>query len=58
MNILTPVAPRDTLFSSTSGGKTIGFKVAHANGKWTATESWRHKTQGYMSTLVVIDGVA
>jgi outer membrane protein assembly factor BamB len=58
MNILTPVALRDTLFTSTYGGKTIGFKVAHAAGKWTLTESWRHKAQGYMSTPVVIDGVA
>ena len=58
MNILTPVALRDTLFTSTYGGKTIGFKVAHADGKWTVSEAWRHKAQGYMSTPVVIDGVA
>lgn len=58
MNILTPVASRDTLFTSTYGGRTIGFKVAHADGKWTVRESWRHKAQGYMSTPVVIDGVA
>jgi len=58
MNILTPVALHDTLFTSTYGGKTIGFKVAHADGTWTVTESWRHKAQGYMSTPVVIDGVA
>lgn len=58
MNILTPVALRDTLFTSTYGGKTIGFKVAHADGKWTVSETWRHKAQGYMSTPVVIDGLA
>jgi outer membrane protein assembly factor BamB len=58
MNILTPVALRDTLFTSTYGGKTIGFKVVHTDGKWTVTEAWRHKAQGYMSTPVVIDGVA
>jgi outer membrane protein assembly factor BamB len=58
MNILTPVALRDTLFTSTYGGKTIGFGVTQANGKWTVSESWRHKAQGYMSTPVVIDGVA
>jgi len=28
MNILTPVVYKDTVFSSTYGGKTIGFKVA------------------------------
>jgi len=58
MNILTPVALRDTLFTSTYGGKTIGFKLALADGKWTVSEAWRHKAQGYMSTPVVIDGVA
>ncbi len=58
MNILTPVALRDTLFTSTYGGRTIGFKIAHADGKWTVSESWCLKAQGYMSTPVVIDGVA
>lgn len=58
MNILTPVAYKDTLFTSTYGGKTIGFKVAQTDGKFIVTESWRHKAQGYMSTPVIIDGVA
>jgi len=58
MNILTPVAQDDILFSSTYGGKTIGFKVAQAGGKFGVTEAWRHKAQGFMSTPVVIDGVA
>jgi len=58
MNILTPVAQGDMLFTSTYGGKTIGFKVAQADGKFAVTEAWRHKAQGYMSTPVVIDGVA
>lgn len=58
MNILTPVAYKDTLFSSTYGGKTIGYKVAQAGGKFTVTEAWKNKSQGYMSTPVVIDGVA
>lgn len=58
MNILTPVAHKDTLFTSTYGGKTIGFKVAQTDGKFTVTEAWQHKAQGYMSTPVVIAGVA
>ena len=58
MNILTPLASHDTLFTSTYGGKTIGFKVAEAGGQFTVTEAWTHKAQGYMSTPVVIDGVA
>ncbi len=58
MNILTPVVQGDTLFTSTYGGKTIGFKVAQADGKFTVTEAWQHKAQAYMTTPVLIDGVA
>lgn len=58
MNILTPVVQADTLFTSTYGGKTIGYKVTQADGRFTVAEAWRHKAQGYMSTPVVIDGVA
>ena len=58
MNILTPVVQDDMLFTSTYGGKTIGFEVALANGKFTVAEAWKHKAQGYMTTPVVIEGVA
>jgi outer membrane protein assembly factor BamB len=58
MNILTPVAHQDTLFTSTYGGKTIGFKVEQTDGKFTVTQSWQHKAQGYMSTPVLVGGVA
>ena len=58
MNILTPLVDGETLFTSTYGGKTLGFKITSAEGKFTATETWRHKAQGYMSTPVMIDGIA
>ena len=58
MNILTPVVHQGTLFTSTYGGKTIGFKLTQADGKFTVTPAWTHKSQGYMSTPVIIDGVA
>jgi outer membrane protein assembly factor BamB len=58
MNILTPVACNDTLFTSSYGGKTIGFKVTQAEGRFEVTQSWTHKAQGYMSTPVVINGIA
>ena len=58
MNILTPVACNDTLFTSTYGGKTIGFKITQSEGRFEVTQSWTHKAQGYMSTPVVINGVA
>jgi hypothetical protein len=50
MNILTPVAYNDTLFTSAYGGKTIGFKVTQANGSFKVTQSWTHKAQGYMTS--------
>ena len=58
MNILTPLAHQDIVYTSTYGGKTTGFKVAQTDGTFTVTEAWKHKAQGYMSTPVVIDGVA
>jgi len=58
MNILTPVAYRDMLFTSTYGGRTFGFKVSYAGDRSTVSEVWRHKAQGYTSTPVMIDGVA
>jgi outer membrane protein assembly factor BamB len=58
MNILTPVAHNDMLFTSSYGGKTIGFKVTQADGNFKVTQSWTHKAQGYMSTPVVINGIA
>jgi outer membrane protein assembly factor BamB len=58
MNILTPVVYQDILFTSTYGGRTIGFKVQEANGQFALNQVWNHKAQGYMSTPVLIDGVA
>ena len=58
MNILTPLAQKDIVFSSTYGGKTIGYKVTQTDGKFSVAEAWRHKAQGYMTTPVVVDGVA
>jgi len=58
MNILTPVIEGDMLFTSTYGGKTIGFKLARTNGTYSIAQAWTHKSQGYMSTPVVVDGVA
>ena len=52
------MARQDMIFTSTYGGKTIGFKIAQADGKFTVTPSWTHKSQGYMSRPVIIDGVA
>lgn len=61
MNILTPVVFGDAIFTSTYGGKSWLFDLtksrdATADEKMSVTERWQNKTQGYMSTPVVIDG--
>lgn len=58
MNILTPVTHSNIVFTSTYGGKTIGFRVQRADGKWQVAQAWTHKAQGYMTTPVVVEGVA
>lgn len=58
MNILTPFAVGDVLYTSTYGGKTQGWKPTHTDGKWTIDRSWEHKSQGYMTTPVVVKGTA
>lgn len=62
MNILTPVVVGDAIFTSTYGGKSWLFDLGRSNDAtspgrgYTITERWQNKTQGYMSTPVVIDG--
>lgn len=58
MNILTPVVLDDTVFTSTYGGRSTGFAVGRSGTSFTLRDVWRHKAQGYMSTPVVVDGVA
>jgi outer membrane protein assembly factor BamB len=64
MNILTPVVVGDAIFTSTYGGKSWLFDLvrngdATSSGKiFSTTERWQNKSQGYMSTPVVIDGHA
>jgi len=58
MNILTPVVLEDKIFTSAYGGRSHLFSVKNENGSLKLTEQWSTKHQGYMSTPVVIDGVA
>ena len=58
MNILTPVAYSNIVFTSTYGGKTIGFRVQRSADQWQVAPAWTHKAQGYMTTPVVIGGIA
>jgi outer membrane protein assembly factor BamB len=58
MNILTPVVHGDMVFTSSYGGRTLGFKVTREGEGYAVEEVWQHKSQGYMSTPVVVDNHA
>jgi outer membrane protein assembly factor BamB len=58
MNILTPVPFEDGIFTSSYRNKSWLFAVLKSEGKFKVEEAWDSKTQGYMSTPVVIDGHA
>lgn len=54
MNILTPTVVGDTIFTSAYGGKSQLLRVDNAGGQLQSEEAWTNKTQGYMSSPVVI----
>jgi outer membrane protein assembly factor BamB len=56
MNILTPTVIGDTVFTSSYGGRSELYRIAQLQGVWQADLVWSHKSQGYMSSPVVIDG--
>jgi outer membrane protein assembly factor BamB len=56
MNILTPTPMGDHVFTATYGGGTFFFKVNSEGGKQAPKPVWQDKTEGYMSSPVVIDG--
>jgi outer membrane protein assembly factor BamB len=58
MNILTPTAFGDGVLTSSYGGKTLLYRVAAADQTMTVSPAWTEKSQGYMSSPVVIDGRA
>jgi outer membrane protein assembly factor BamB len=52
MNILTPLVEGDVVFTSLYRMDSYAFRVKFDGGVWNATELWRNKTKGYMSTPV------
>lgn len=56
MNILTPTAVGDAVFTSTYGGRTFLFGVDKQADQFQVREVWNNKAQGYMSSPIVIDG--
>ncbi|MCG8583995.1 MAG: PQQ-binding-like beta-propeller repeat protein [Pirellulales bacterium] len=56
MNILTPTIIGDRIFTSSYGGRSKMFEVSRDGDEWDVKEVWNHKSQGYMSSPVVVDG--
>jgi outer membrane protein assembly factor BamB len=58
MNILNPTPYGDGVLMSSYGGTTSFFGVAKKDDALAATDNWRVKMEGYMSTPVVVAGHA
>ncbi|TWT96397.1 PQQ-binding-like beta-propeller repeat protein [Neorhodopirellula pilleata] len=56
MNILTPLAIGDRIFTAAHSGKSQLFEIQSTGDGMQVNEVWNQKTQGYMSSPVVIDG--
>ena len=55
MNILTPTVIGNQVFTAAHSGRSQLWDVNHGDdGKWTVTEKWNQKSQGYMSSPVVV----
>lgn len=55
MNILTPTILGDRVFSAAHSGTSQMFDIKKDGGKWTVERLWSQKSQGYMSSPVVVD---
>lgn len=58
MNILTPTAVGDAVFTSAYGGRSQLLETAVGEEGWTVTKAWEARPRGYMTSPVVIDGHA
>lgn len=59
MNILTPtVHGAGGVFTSAYGGKSHLYQVSASGDQFAVNPAWSNKTQGYMSSPIIIDGHA
>jgi outer membrane protein assembly factor BamB len=56
MNILTPLAIGDRIFTSAHSGKAQLFEITRNGEEWSIREVWQQKQQAYMSSPVLVDG--
>lgn len=55
MNILTPVIQENRVFNTAHSGKAQMFEINRAeDGSWSVDEIWNQKSQGYMSSPVML----
>jgi outer membrane protein assembly factor BamB len=58
INIITPTTHGDRILTSAFGSRTFLFKVSRSGDRFTAETVWTNKSQGYMSSPVVVAGHA
>lgn len=56
MNILTPLAVNDRVFTSAYGGRSLMFQLQKSQSGFEAVPAWDNKAQAYMSSPILIDG--
>jgi outer membrane protein assembly factor BamB len=56
MNIYTPVVAGSRIFTSPYGGQSQAWDIAKKDESLQPSLAWEHKSEGYMSTPVLIDG--
>lgn len=55
MNILTPLVVGESIFTTSYQNKAWLYKISAEKDRFSLSEAWTSKTQGYMSSPVVID---
>jgi outer membrane protein assembly factor BamB len=56
MNILTPLAVGDAVFTSSYQNRAWLYRLTAADDRITLSEAWSNNAQGYMSSPVLVDG--
>lgn len=56
MNILTPTIFKNSVFTSSYGGKSLLFNLTKTSSGFSVSEKWQNRQEGYMSSPIVIDG--
>ncbi len=56
MNILTPIVYQNSIFTSSYGGKSLRLSLSSNGAQTDVLQMWANKTQGYMSSPVIIGG--